>query len=110
MVDVRSVDKVEGDEVEVDEVEVIETVRSVGTPVLTPPAPPTEHSVFPNLLNPALLPRLNSALMAGFNPLNPGVPNPAVLNQLQHLQRLHSQNQRLIGKLDIFLGQAFRII
>lgn len=75
-----------------EDVEVIENVRGV-TPVT---GVPSEH-LFPNLLNPALLPRLNSALMAGFNPLNSGTPNPAVLTQLQHLQRLHSQNQRLIG-------------
>ena len=56
--------------------------------------------IIPNLLNPALLagagPRGLALpnLMATPNPLS----NPALVNQLQQIQRLHAQNSRLIGK------------
>lgn len=59
-----------------------------------------EDMIIPNLLNPALLagagPRGLALpnLMGTPNPLS----NPALVNQIQQIQRLHAQNSRLIGK------------
>ena len=66
--------------------------------------------IIPNLLNPALLagagPRGLALpnLMATPNPLS----NPALVNQLQQIQRLHAQNSRLIGKLRVIWGHLNR--
>ena len=60
--------------------------------------------IIPNLLNPALLAGAGGPrglalpnLMATPNPLS----NPALVNQIQQIQRLHAQNSRLIGKLEV---------
>ena len=62
-----------------------------------PPAPKEEMPYLPNLLGPAgILPR---SLIGSPPMMATGLTNPAFINQLQQIQRLHAQNSRLIGKL-----------